>query len=704
MIKKNKGNLLEQHAEKIVLGVVGIVSVGLLWMFVLTSPNAEKIGGRKRGPGEIDRYIEGQSDQLDAELKKDPIEPPLAAADAMRKRYLAKLDNTIADVPDFQIPGVAPNPNAAEEDRLYAMPLVPSREGDDSVIGTVDKVVAEVIRGAAHVPLDEIGPDNAYDKAMTRLDDIDLVTVQASFDIGALYRNFTQSFVMGRRVKNEWKDNELAMPVFASAQLQRRRALEGGGWSEWQVIPRPKIDRYRTMLGVPEKIDFDISVQKTRFRPFEIQRSILQPKPYNFASSNAVWLAPSFHKEYVEIEEREKKETLRKERERVRDERTRDRGRPTGTGMGRETTRNRSRATRGDPYADYRDSASDGRSRTRPPVRRGRADDPRRRGEMIEGRGAYPDEGYGFGYDANYLRRGRQGTLDGVIADNRKVMIYAEQQLQNMKEPLVFWAHDDTVEPGNTYQYRIRLGVFNPIAGKNWFYQQEQQYKNQVVLWSDFSEIAENVEIAPMVYFFPTGLARTVDKKVTIDVFKYHFGNWRNEAFDVHPGEMIGKLVDFKVQRPGASARDVYNEYDYDGGMMANTMPEKIDFDTGAMLVDVVRTDAWTGLRPLVRTKIADVLYTRDGVNMMHLPVKRNNWTPAMKVQYAKIDEASRESVDLQQGKSQSKVNLFGQRGGMLYPGGMGDRMMDRRMDRRGDYMNEGDRMDPRMGGYRGGY
>ncbi len=320
---------------------------------------------------------------------------------------------------------------------------------------------------------------------------------------------------------------------------------------------------------------------------------------------------------------------------------------------------------------------------------------------MTEGRGDYYGEGDGFGFGADYLRRGRQGsTLDGVIADNRKVMIYTERQLQSMKEPLVFWAHDDTVEPGNTYQYRIRLGVFNPIAGKNWFYQQEQQYKDQVVLWSDFSEIAEDVEIAPKAYFFPTGFARTGDKKVTIDVFKYHFGNWRNEIFDVHPGEMIGKLVDFKVQRSGASARDAYYvEGDYEIGMMANTIPEKIDFDTGAMLVDVVRTDAWTGLRPLVRTKIDDVLYTRDGVNMMHLPVKRSNWTPAMKVQYAKIDEASRESVDIQWGKGQSKVNLFGQQGGMLYPGSPGGRTMNRR--RGDDYMDEEGYIDPRMGRYR---
>ena len=104
------------------------------------------------------------------------------------------------------------------------------------------------------------------------------------------------------------------------------------------------------------------------------------------------------------------------------------------------------------------------------------------------------------------------------------------------------------------------------------------------------------------------------------------------------------------------------------------------------MLVDVVRTDAWTGLRPLVRTKIADVLYTLDGVTMMHLPVKRNNWTPAMKIQYAKVNDASKESVDVQYSKGQNKVNLFGQQGGMFYPGSLGGRM-DRR---RGDEDEEG--------------
>lgn len=697
MINKKKGNLLEQHAEKIVLGVVGIISVVLLWAFVLSSPNAVKLGGKKRGPGEIDRYLKTEADTLDEELKKPPVLRPPTSPDAKRKFFARKMGNTIEEVPDFQIPGVAPNPKVGEEKRLYAMPDV----------GRVDEVVAEAIRGAAHIPLEEIGPDNPYDKAMTQVDDIDLVTVQVSFDVAALHRNFTQSFVMGRNVKNEWKDEELATPVFASAQLQRRRSLEGGRWSEWEVVPRPRIDQYRAKLNVPEKVDdlvYDINVQKTQFKALEFQQNLLQPRPYNFVSSNAVWLTPSFHKEYVEIEEKNKKESIREEHERLREERAKDRGGSLGGYEGaRSRSRTTSRTTRNESYGDYGGGTSGRRTRGREALGGRRTSDSRRsRRGATGGRGDY-EEGDEFGYGADYLRRGKQErTVDDVIADNVKIILHQGMRLEEMREPLIFWAHDDTVEPGTTYQYKIRLGVFNPIAGKNWFYQQEQQYKDQVILWSDFSEVTDEISIEPRVYFFPTALARDSARTVKIDVFKYHLGSWRNEAFDVHPGEMIGKTVDFTAQRQRPGGREAYDEYEYEGGMAANAMPEEIDFGTGAMLVDVVKTDGWAGLRSLVRMKIADVLYTRDGVTMMRLPVKRTNWPTAMRVRHASIEEAAKAAkgnVPLLLGRGQSTVDIFKQQGNRFSPRGPLGRMRD---GRGGDYMGPEGYMDSRRGGYRG--
>ena len=112
-------------------------------------------------------------------------------------------------------------------------------------------------------------------------------------------------------------------------------------------------------------------------------------------------------------------------------------------------------------------------------------------------------------------RRRQQRTTADVIADNTKIIIDQRTSLETLQS-LIFWAHDDTIEPGNTYEYRIRLGVFNPIAGRNWCAPQDRQYENQVILWSEFAQAPEPVVIPPMVYFFPTELARSNESGVTI--------------------------------------------------------------------------------------------------------------------------------------------------------------------------------------------
>jgi hypothetical protein len=673
-VNKRKGNLLEQHAEKIVFAVSGVLCLWLLVMFVIGSPNAVVIDGRKLKPGEVDKHIKTKADKLSADINVPPTtKPPLKDP---TKIYIVKQTDPLGGVPDFQIKIPGKTDKVIKEDRLYALP----------VRGGIDKIAAEVIRGAAHIPVEEIGMDNPYDKAMTELGDIDLVTVEGSFDVAALYRSFKQSFSLGRGLKTEWRDPELASPVFASVQLHRRRLLEEGGWSDWEIIPRPKIDQYRAkIMGIPETVEelrFDIDMHKAQFKGLEFRQNILQPDPYDFASANAVWLSPTYRKEYIVLEERLKKEAIRTEREKLI-ERTRGRG-----------GRTRNTAGAGEGYGYDADGGMEGRSGRRSSTRSGRGNPNIRgdRGGVDGGRGDYGAAGY---YGGEAARRGPQErTLDDVIADNVKVLIDERTQFDAMREMLVFWAHDDTAMPGNTYQYKVRLGVFNPIAGNGWLTEQDKEFDNQVILWTDFSDVTESVEIHPMFHFFPTVIAKSQEKKVRIRVSKYHMGNWRSEDFDVCPGELIGKEVDFKRAtrtRGAASLRGDFNEYDAGGYNPMNTMPEKINFGTGAMLVDIVKTDKWTGLSTLTRSQVADILYTTDGVTMMHLPVKRNNWPPAMKAQSMIIEEASKVDVELNSSRGQSSLKRR-IRGGYM-GGGRGEG--------RYDYGREYDEMDSRGSQYR---
>ncbi len=80
-------------------------------------------------------------------------------------------------------------------------------------------------------------------------------------------------------------------------------------------------------------------------------------------------------------------------------------------------------------------------------------------------------------------------------------------KLDKMRELLVFWAHDDTVVPGQSYQNRIRLGVFNPIAGRDWFREDQKHFKEEPILWSKYSDVSETVNVPLMMHFFPLDVA-----------------------------------------------------------------------------------------------------------------------------------------------------------------------------------------------------
>ena len=682
MIKLDIGNVLEKHAEKLVFGIAGLLSIWLLFIFVIGSPNSVEIGGRKYKPGDVDRFIKTQADQLSQKIA-EPAVPRVYEDEHAKKLFSAKMACTIESVENFEILVPGRSEKVIEEDRIYAVP----------VVGVLDNVVAETIRGVAHVPVDEVGMDNPYSNAITEPGDIDFVTVQADLDIAALYFSFKQSFSLGRGLKSEWRDEELATPVFAAAQLQRRRNLEDGGWSEWEVIPRTKIDQFASKMNTPEKVEelkYDISMLKAQFKSLEFQRNVLQPEAYDFASANTAWLTPSFHKEYITLIEAQKKEEIRLEREQARERGATNTRTPAGRGgEGRAGTSSRTRSTsRGGGYGGAGGS-SDRRSSSRQ-----RTTFTRSRTTGAGGRGRDAMEGYGGGdyYDEmDDPRRNRPvRDVQDVITDNVKILINERTKLEEMREKLTFWAHDDTAEPGNTYQYRIRLGVFNPIAGKNWFQKQDESYKDQVLLWSEFSDVTEDVEITPMVHFFPTELSRKSDKGVNIQISKYYLGNWRMENFEVRPGEMIGREVDFKPKTSLENSEDYgrgdYGRGDYDeyaGGGMANAMPDKIDFATGALMVDVVRTDQWTG-RSLARANIADVFFTSDGITMNHLPVKRNYWTNSMKDYHSEIEKAAGEEVVITTNRT---------KGGLLKMGAESRTIPDRRggMDSRRDaYYDEG--------------
>jgi len=235
-------------------------------------------------------------------------------------------------------------------------------------------------------------------------------------------------------------------------------------------------------------------------------------------------------------------------------------------------------------------------------------------------------------------------------------MINWRTKLDELEKPLLFWAFDDTVRPGGTYQYRIRLGVFNPVAGTNRLVEQDAAKKNKVILWSEFSDVTKPVEVRPRMYFFATGVQET-KKSATVEVARYCLGYWRSEDFEVKPGELIGRETKPKVEEkrrlPGMGMRITDPMYagggpyamppgagpmpmpGYGPGNQDQTnQPELIDYRTGKVVVDVLPVSDW-GEAPNLRPRsYYEMLYTSDGHSIEHMPASTTHWSKDLLTSY----------------------------------------------------------------------
>ena len=675
-MSKKRDNLFERYVDKVVLGVIGILCLWLLVVFVLGNPYAAEYGGHRLGPGEIDSYIEKQEvHQLLSRLEEAP-KPKIYNKNrgtGFAKKFACSISNISDDV-YIPIPGYAGK--VSVDSRIY---LVPE-------IDEVSNAAVERVRSVAYVPAEVVGVDNPYRSVAAELGDIDFVTVEVSFDVASLYKNFEQCFA-GRGVRKDWHDKNLAKPVFAAVGLERCRLLDNGSFGEWQEVPRTKIDYLKSMLnGIPEKIDdkHTVNLLMVKFDEFYVQKDILQPEAYDFAASNENWLTPKFHREYAKLLKAEE-EKIRREQQRGTETggRASQMGRQGGTTGSRRST-GAGRSSRSGSGRSGGTAARGGRAGTS--GARGRTNTGGRRDSRRTSARTRTDGSGLTGLDRAQerdKRKKKERKAEDVYKDFEKILMTDKTKLDKMREPLVFWAHDDTVVPGQSYQYRIRLGIFNPIAGRDWFREDQKHFKEEPILWSKYSDVSETVNVPLMMHFFPLDVAPGEEKSVKIKVAKYHYGRWRSEDFKVRPGEVIGKVVEKELKDKG---RQLIGYAQSIGGSDGDSKVEVIDYSTGAALVDVVQTSDWTGINVLRERNYADILYTKDDVSIEHLAVKNRNWPTQLQQQFNTIKAAESEVVTLR-GRGSGGFQPAGVPSGR--PGRPGGRMggrMGRRMGGAGGY------------------
>jgi hypothetical protein len=142
------------------------------------------------------------------------------------------------------------------------------------------------------------------------------------------------------------------------------------------------------------------------------------------------------------------------------------------------------------------------------------------------------------------------------------------------------WWHDDTVEPGKTYRYRVAYAIKNPVFAMPQLCK-DTKLSEKFAFQSAFSEWSEKVEMLSTISFWVKSVPMKNASDVQFQVFRWQSGDTKTADFKVGPGDPVGKV---------------------EGG---------IDYGTGWTLVDI-GTDSRGQFYALLMDPQGN-LYRRDG-------------------------------------------------------------------------------------------
>lgn len=173
---------------------------------------------------------------------------------------------------------------------------------------------------------------------------------------------------------------------------------------------------------------------------------------------------------------------------------------------------------------------------------------------------------------------GRMGPMAGPgmsgpqpMAQEAGIRDWLKNPEKDEFEPAV-WFHDETVEPGKTYRYRMRVKLWNRYVGRRASLS-DPAAAAQAVLLGEWSLPSDPISVPPKTHFFVKSGAFG-KPAASIEVFTWHKGKWLKETFEVQVGDVMGGTKPVKV---GEDEK-------------GKAVKEDIDFSTGAVVLDL-RTD-----------------------------------------------------------------------------------------------------------------
>jgi hypothetical protein len=584
---KTKGiSFIEQHIEKIVLGVSGAVFVSVLvWQLF---PNSVTLDGQSVPFGEIDRRIAEKTTTLKGKLeqRQEPLTAQLSdrlaeAAPGFRERIasgvspsgpLGRFEPRLATL--LQSDGAA----SGEAFHVPNFPAVAMRQTmqvddtlEDSVLQQLPDLKARFSSQAGPFDISWTVPSAV----------LDLATVRAEL----------QGTSRGAQIPSLWYRNTV---FIVDIEFERQRKLADGGWGDAAMV-----------AALPGAFTFREEIKKNpdaglRDAAWEYlsdtarQRQIVQPdflatKRSNFSAG--AMLAEESSATSVEDPDvrRLRREVAKRtiEYKRIEDD-------LKGIGGPLDEAPRDDRRREGGASGGGQSGGGQGGG-GRPGGGGGGGGVNRPGGGLSGGSGAAGGmtgrPGGGAADPRDEETKKRRIAMTKRLRDLEKRMQSAQERLDRKlaetgtaagadaagaasaelaaADSLVVWAHDLGVQAGESYRYRAVARIYNPFFTNGGVLVEEQKsLGDPFAIGSAVSEWSEPYTVTPPIAFFVVdavpGEGRLGIGSATIDIYRYYDGVRRRERVAVQPGELIG----------------------------AGRSNEGIDFDTGFYLVDVVADPA----------------------------------------------------------------------------------------------------------------
>ncbi|MBZ0171686.1 MAG: hypothetical protein K8E66_04835, partial [Phycisphaerales bacterium] len=580
------------HVEKLVLGVVGLVFLGVLATQFLISPNEVEYDGQKVAPDKVLDRLGDRAGSLHGQMTD-----PAPALPSIETPDLAGAFESAFEKPILN------------STRLAATPFGERFELAIAEVENLDGPVASLSLPAPETALvasQWSTVDPFFRRATPSMDaylpseqPLDKVTLSVESVInGTLIRQALESSAEGRRAipSHWWSEGGDGLVEVLSVELERQEKNADGEWSEAEAVEQVRWTP-DAMAAYNEGGSDEETVTWDSLRPADLRAlvgmaqndpSLVAQPAFLPTIAGVEWVAPSKIDEMearLEIEaaiERLLNEIAELDEDIVRIQdrqanKTRD---PSSSSPSRSTggggiirggggggSSSKNRAQRDDPLdkqiqakqaqiaekngeldalyvkLDEDKSGASGSSQVSRRPRTTAAPDPAGGGR---GGTSFLIGGGGGGMDDPRVSRGssrpsatRRGARSRGAESPGPLLELASYQV---------WAHDLTAQPGAEYRYRLRYGVNNPLFGRERSLGTEDQEMvaaaGEPLVRSPWTPWSSAVNVGRKDYFFVTsareqGQLSRRSASATAEVYKMFYGFYRKHTVTLEPGDAV---------------------------------------------------------------------------------------------------------------------------------------------------------------------